>query len=494
MAHQIVIDWDDEQVRVLALDRRGSGLKVLAAQVATLDTSEPSAPSLARALEPLVAPHRSPKTETLVVVGGRDVQFRLLRLPPAPLDELPDMVALRSASEFPIADDQGTIDFYPFQVEGAHTQLVMVARIASKSMEMIRQACQQLHLHPLHIVPQGSATAGMAVRERSVCQTGVHVAAVLRQGELDLVGLYQGAAAVIRSVPLPSDDRLEARTLFAVRELRRTQASIASELGVDGIDSIVWHVVGDSDRPLVENVAERLGRPVDTIDLLATQGVETTGVEWPEAAAAFTPLLGIALADLERSQAIDFLAPRRREVKKLPKRTLALAGAAAALFLLGAGYWLYEGVASQQRDAAEKRALAAQINQDIEAISLHVERAKKVEAWLKTDVVWLDEIDRLALAQRPKPVDDKAFDEETDIVLSSIEGRTAGAGRGAGGSLTVKGSARSNEAIRQLDQRLRAGDHSVSSGTILQNSERSKYHLTFDASVEAKPQEGNELR
>lgn len=493
MAHQIVIDWDDAQVRALVIERRGSGLQVVAAKVAPLEGDQ-SAAALVRALEPLVAPHRGPKTETLVVVGGRDVQFRLLRLPPAPVDELPDMVALRSSSEFPIADEQGTIDFFPFEGAGTSSQLVLAARLASKSEETIRKVCQQLHLHLAHIVPQGSASAWLSVRERAECKTGVHVAASLRQGELDLVGIFQGAAAVIRSVPLPVDLRIETLTPFAVRELRRTQAAVASELGVDGIDSIVWHVVGDNDVELVTSVSTKLGTPVHTIDLLSTRGVDTSGVAWPEGASAFTALMGVALADADRSQAIDFLAPRRRVEKRIPVRTLALAGTAAALLLLGGGYWLYNGVASIQSKAAELTSQINELETQTKELDLEMQRAQKVEAWLKTDVNWLDELERTALAQRPKPVTDKAFDAQSDVMLSSIEARTAQAGRGTGGTLILKGAAVAETAVRELDQRLRDKEHNVEAGSIFQNADSSKYKYSFGTTVTVEPEKGNELR
>lgn len=493
MANRIVIEWDDTHARVLALEVRGGATRIVAALSAPLEQEDRTAASLSRVLGPLVSPHRTPKTEAIVVVGGRDVQFRLLRMPPAPADELPDMVALRAASEFPLADDQGTIDFYPFQGEPDQPQLVMAARLSSSADQLARQVCQKLHLNPTHLIPRGNATAWLAARQLQECCTGVHVATNVRGSEFDLVGIHQGAAAVVRSVPLPQHSGPDEMARLVVRELRRTQASVASELGVDAIDSVVWIAGDPGDTEATARTAEMLGQPMRVIDIKTLAGFASDGVEWPAGAAAFAALLGAAGEAADRSQTINFLSPRRRAERRIPRRTVALAATAAALVVLCGGWLLYERGASLRREAVALGKEKEVLDQKIAALAADVAYAERVAAWLQTDVTWLDEIDHLALALRPLAVEEKEFNAQQDAYVAALETRTALGTSGQGGTMIVAGVLRDSSTLNLLEQRLRDERHGVQSGDFSRSDTGATYPISFKTEILAPPQEGNEL-
>ena len=466
MSSQLILDWDPEEVRMLVLDERG---RVTRADSAELSDGAESSAALAAALRPLVEDYAGGKVKTTVVASGGDLQFRRLQVPPAPADELPDLVQMRAMSEFPPTEDAGVVDYQPCDSGPDEPQSVVAARLSAAASKLARAVCDDLNLPLQSIVPRGCGLATLAVNEQASLTSGAHLLVAQRPGELDLVGLDGGAAAVVRSVPLNSEGAAEQVAKAASREVRRTTAAITQELKAATVDSVVWLSGSRNDELLAKAAVDE----VTTIDIGQP--------------AKFASLLGTARMVAAGKPPIDFISPKQRVERETPKRTLALAGIAAALCIGFAGWMLYSRVASIESETASLTEELAQVEADIEDLTPEQNKSRKVAAWLATDVNWLDEIDRLSITIRPLPLSEKEFNAEQDAMLTSLVANKAAGSRGVGGTLLLDGRVRDDAILQQLEQQLRDPQHAVNPKSVVNDPENRPYISTFQTNIEVTP-------
>ena len=100
MPRIFAVDWDRHEVRGLLLSSGATGTSVAGAWTASLATSDPAGKQIGSRLAAAVAGQVSGKVTTLVGVGRDNVQIKLLSLPPAPVNELPDLVRFQAEREF----------------------------------------------------------------------------------------------------------------------------------------------------------------------------------------------------------------------------------------------------------------------------------------------------------------------------------------------------------------------------------------------------------
>src|SRR5690349_3291853 len=103
MPRILAIDWDRHEVRGLLISAGATGTTVTGAWSASLATAEPnglSGKQIGGRLAAATAGKISGKVTTLVGVGRDNVQIKLLALPPAPPEELPDLVRFQAEREF----------------------------------------------------------------------------------------------------------------------------------------------------------------------------------------------------------------------------------------------------------------------------------------------------------------------------------------------------------------------------------------------------------
>ncbi|WP_442485288.1 hypothetical protein [Aeoliella sp. SH292] len=479
MADLLLLDWDDRQVRALFGSESGGSMRVREAASAELN-GDPTAANIASALKPLVAGMQAGKAKVAVVLGGRDVQSRLLRVPPVPAEEMPDVVRLRASTEFPTVDDSAVIDYLPMPAIEDQSATVLAARVTEKMLAMARDVCTKLHLTLQHVVMRGCGVAEVATRAKPELVSGVHLIAALRGGELELVGIRDGKPAVIRTIPVPADGDVESRATAATREIRRTIAAVTSELNANTIDSRVWIVGSDDDVGVAERTARALSRRIDTVDLRTVAG----DVSWPADASAYSGMLGCGHSIASRDVPLDFLAPRRPPEKKAPIRTYALAGSLAAMVLLGGGWFIYSTVNGIETAITTANDERNKTLADLKKLEPEQKQSAEIEKWLATDVNWLDEIDRVAVTLRPEPLDNhEKFDVDRDVILRSITAKQAAGRQGEGGSLELAGAVRDDAVLEAIENQLRDDRRQVNPKSLVTDTESSPYVWKFQDDI-----------
>ena len=103
MPRILAIDWDRHEARSVLVSSGPTGTSISGAWVASLTTADPaglSGKQIGARLAAAMSGAVSGKVTTLVGVGRDNVQMKLMTLPPAPLDELPEMVRFQAEREF----------------------------------------------------------------------------------------------------------------------------------------------------------------------------------------------------------------------------------------------------------------------------------------------------------------------------------------------------------------------------------------------------------
>src|SRR6516164_928482 len=99
MPRILAIDWDRLEARAVLLQAGPTGTSVSRAWIVPLtqvDGAAPTGSHLGRQLAAALAGESLEKTTTLVGVGREQVQMKLLALPPAPGEELPELVRFQA--------------------------------------------------------------------------------------------------------------------------------------------------------------------------------------------------------------------------------------------------------------------------------------------------------------------------------------------------------------------------------------------------------------
>ena len=100
-----------------------------------------------------------------MAVGRGSIELRQLQLPPAPDEELPDMVRFQAAREFNELDENWLLDFVPIDqgAEGPRTVLAMA--IAPAVIRQIEGVCEQAGLKMQRLLLRPCAAASLLTGE-----------------------------------------------------------------------------------------------------------------------------------------------------------------------------------------------------------------------------------------------------------------------------------------------------------------------------------------
>ena len=104
------------------------------------------------------------KVTTLVGVGRDHVQMKLLTLPPAPADELPDLVRFQAEREFTALGTEAALDFIPLAGDAQTPHQVLAVALSPAGLAEAREVCQLLDVEPDRIVLRACAAAALVDR------------------------------------------------------------------------------------------------------------------------------------------------------------------------------------------------------------------------------------------------------------------------------------------------------------------------------------------
>lgn len=443
MAQSIAIEFDRTGVRAAVVE---GDVLIRAARIEAPDSE--SAVALAAALRTALPEVRWSRAEVVGVVAGDQLRCRLLKLPPAPDADLPDMVRMQAGREFSGSEDLGVVDYVPLSGDENSQRLALVAAISNDDLQLLKQLAKELDCTLARVTPRGLGSASLAMRVDSSLASGSRMVIAAAEESADLVVLQSGKPSLIRTARVkPEDEQAAMRS-----EARRTSAMASQQTG-ERVESQCY--IGYAELPS-QTASVGLG----LAGFLASQS-KLSAAE-VDAAGRLSGVIGAAL-DLhkESAAAIDFLHPRQPTKDTSGKRRqILLAAAAAASVLLGIG-WCYTRLWSLDNEVAAKRDAIREQQKKAEELQPTRDRADAIDRWLATDVDWLDEIERLGRKLRPVPLTQEPYPADSDVYLRALDATPNTARNASGGRIDMTTASKTPYSYDEIEQGLRDDEHSV---------------------------------
>lgn len=399
-------------------------------------------------LKQAVAEHGFARHDAVVVLSRSQSELRELELPPAPTDELPDMVLFKAKSDFASFNDRWLLDFVSLDDDESKPRKVLASAISpeiqtriAKIIEPTGLKLQQLVLRPFAIMDLLKGSSGDS-QARLVVNPGDNFT--------DILVVKNNQALTTRSIRISPGHTPDQKSQQLVSEVRRTIASSRRQLNGSKIEGLLLLDNEKTNRHLVGDLGERLGLDIDVInpfDNMHRIGQAKDAVDSPW---QYAPLLGsIAHFGSDHAPGIDFLNPTKRQEVEVDRSRWwlygGLAGLAAAM-AIAFGWWT---LSSQKADIAElTQDLANKIKlNDAQgsrpSTATKIKRIGLIDDWQKGNIQWLDELDELskrfltadetvistfdAALKRKVPTVEVGFkivsNEEDKRLIDSLEGR-----------------------------------------------------------------------
>jgi Tfp pilus assembly PilM family ATPase len=491
MPRILAIDWDRLEVRGVLVSSGPTGTSVAGAWAASLATSDAaglSGKQIGARLATAMGQKPSGNVTTLVAVGRDNVQMKLMTLPPAPVDELPDMVRFQAEREFTALGGEAALDFIPLSGDATSPNQVLALALSSAGITDARELCEAVGVELARIPVRGCAAAALVSRARLVSANEVVLVVNSLIEEADLAVQVAETVLLLRTVRLPDPTQAEARQRALLGEIRRTMAAVrqqSNELQVARV--VICGADGISGKS--EGLAKELEVPVAMFDPTADApaGLMAKGLA-PETLARFSAVLGMALTEADRrAPVVDFANVRRKQESRRFGRVHALATAVAALVAVWFAAHMWHQYAEPGRELAELQNRIRDVEAQTNMYKKVTAQAAAVERWQATDVNWLDELHNFALRIRPQPLAAKDFPVANDAVITQLTLQRPPGQTAVGGKMDIQAVAKSPAAVAALEHRLRDGQRTVSTGGGKLEKSTPGYDWSFGLDVRVPP-------
>lgn len=479
MANLIAIDWDSHELRAVTGRSSSGGLTVT--DTATMPLEGGDDPNVvSAALTELLGKLgvNKNKYKLLIAIGRGKAELRQLTLPPVPENELPGMVRFQALQSFSTSGDTVAVDYLPIEASESSTS-VIAAGVAPTTMKQIEQVAEAAGLDLKRVVLRPVAAAALFSLKNRLDQQGEgdYVLVDLLADDAEIVVFRQGKLIFVRSVRMP--EQTKGRTSQIAGEIRRSLMACGTDAAT-GVQRVVIWGQAKTHELETEQLRELLKCGVETLDPLKLVEVDARRSDYTagEHTGRLAPLIGVLAADAaaestdhQSAVLVDFLNPRKAVEVQDDKRLLigGVAAAVAVVLLLGLGAWwsLKEGTAQITARQAELNELRPLVT----AAEASLARTEQVDQFLDTNVVWLDQLRRLANKMPPAE----------QVIIKSVDG--VAMQRGGGGQLVIAGAAISPTIVDGMESALRDEDHSVSGSGASDLGEKEAYRWGFKQTV-----------
>lgn len=403
------------------------------------------------------------RPEVAVALGPEEARVRRLAVPPAPPEELPTIVAMQAARDAGVDPEQTVADFLP-PPAGQDVETVLAVSADEATLTFWREVAAALGGKLVNATPRPLPLAAL------VDSAGAKLVTASAGDALDFLAIEEQTPRLMRSVRVGPD-----AASATERELRRTQMTLSADLPGAAVFA-----------------AQAAGEGAHQIDW-RTIASELSAEGSLEAAAAAVGL--VQLRRREQTLTLNLADPRRPPVVETGRRRTGLLAGAAAVVLLAGAWMAYERIARLDREIADKRAQIKSAEEDAEAFEPYRERVATLDAWRRSDVTWLDEIERLGGKLRPEKLDATEFPVASDLRATQLTASAIIGGDQPGGRIDLAAMARTSSSS-EVEDRLRDDLHPVepisTSETPTDDAYRYKYSALLRAPAEVEEPDPNE--
>jgi Tfp pilus assembly PilM family ATPase len=446
MAQILAIELDATEARLaLATTRRG-GFTVQRALSVQLPSGEGDqeapAEAVGQAIKEVIARERLSAGTVLVGIGRSASEMRELDLPPAPDEDLPELVQHLAARQFSVEAETARLDFVPVEGNPNEPRKVLAAAIAEHQAQVLERIWQAAGVKPSRWLLRPLAAGSLFLRRYPDTNQVVLLVDVLDR-ELDLTVIAEGQVRVTRTIRIPSTEQPEKAILG---EIRRTIISVQNQADAHPVESIHVCCGSDDHQQLQRLIQDELS--IETRRFLPFDGVRKNG-PLPEHPGRYASLLGMLTDEaLDASHVLDFLDPRQPPVP-LNKRRLAIAvGAVLAVLIGSVGYGAYSDLAELDKQVASIKKEIADQEELLKLAKARESEAAEIQKWADREIIWLEELRDLSVR----------FPSQRDAVLLRLSMAAGSEGRG---SMDMTGLVRDPSIVSTMETNIREENHDV---------------------------------
>lgn len=395
MARHLAIDWDQQQLRVVAATLRAGKLQIERA-VAWQEQQSPNiaeADALGRHLRERLKSAGIAPAPVLACVGRDRVILREVRYPAVAAGEEPAIIRFQVMKEISDSADDVVIDYAPIgEAAPGEERRALVLTVRRELLAAYQNLCKAAGLKLLALTPRPFATlaclhASMDKWEGSVQGAVGVVAAGETWSEFCLVRDH--TVLVARSLPAGPTLASEIRRNIAVYTAQSPRHTVSG----------LFLAGNGENAALQESLQAALEIPVRCFDPFT----DAEGVVLPEQSrGVFAGAVGLLRAQGNgHPLPINFASPKQPQAARDPnKRRLALGVGVAALFLIGLIGYCYAQLAALDSEINNWQAATAEL-----ASKMPLQKEKQcfdaLSKWSSGNVSWLDELYDLTFLMPP---------------------------------------------------------------------------------------------
>ncbi len=452
MARLLAIDWDRLEARMIVARTQGDSIQIdhIATASLELDPQESNLTGLEEQLARALGRQRFPRCQALTAIGRSLVELRVLQLPPAPDDELPELVRFQALREFSALEEDSPLDYVPLDDAAAEAGEVMAASISSELAGQVRGALTTAGHEVSRAILRPCAAASLAMRRCERARGGVTLVIAQLADSAELAIAKDGRVVFTRSFRLPPDWHPGESGEPLLGEVRRSIAAAQNQLSGSLVEHIVFFGTPSEHNSICQRLKERTDLDVELLDPF--QGVRPAGArpEQPERFAALLGMLHDEVADVR--PAIDFYNPRRKPKPESKQRLYSLLGATAATIVLAVAGLIYWQFHQLNQDIVDLKATYRDIENENKRLRPAADIAQQLDLWKESDRNWLEEFRRLS---RSNSLTAEDFRIESLLATALVGDR---------GMIRITGRARNQESSSTLQKDLRDETHDVEVG------------------------------
>ncbi len=389
----VALQFEENQIFVASAKINGKRIQVQDLFSVPLEGNDADAGELLKAR---LTQHNLTRSDAILVIGRGDAEIREISVPPAPNNELPDMVRFIARSEFASLNDSWALDYVPMSEDESLQRTVLAVGISPELQTQLDQFIEPSGLRVRHIVLRPYATVDLIRSKLADEQCRLIVDP---NGDTTDMTIVDGVKLVAtRSVRIPDSYDSNQRSDALLSEVRRTLASSRKTLGDKKVSEVVLFGDPKSNKPFEGNLKSHLDLAVDFIDPIKLTSASSS-LQEKTAGERFAALLGSLVQQASSTpHAIDFVNPRRPIVKKRDfTKWYIYSGVALAAVLLAmiGSWWVLSGQASENELLQNKLTALRNKNDgrgEKESVKQILGEIAMIDNWKKSDVNWLDEI------------------------------------------------------------------------------------------------------
>ena len=402
MSAYVAVDWDQREVRVAVASLQGRAarldgvFRLVWPDAVTIDDAVWAARG--EQLKQALRERGVAKADALVTIGRSAVELKQLSLPPAPDDELPDLVRFQAQREFHNLGPDSLFDFRPSATPAGEGRSVLAAVVEPTLAAQVRRLCEAAGLRLRRILLRPLAAASLAVRGSSADDSVLRLLVEAVPDEAEVTALVGREPVLVRTARLPGDPQSPDYVRALSSELRRTTATVQHQLGGKLVAGVRLFGSRSETAEAVERLTNDLTVPVDVVDPWAQLPANfSIVVDAADRKGRYAPLLG-ALCDEAESAApaLDFLNPRRPTPPPNYRRRIMVGVACAVAVVLAAWVFTSLRLSALDEEIAHPKAVSKSKDQTLAEVDKIERRVGDIDKWAKSDVLWLAELERLA--------------------------------------------------------------------------------------------------